>query len=165
MSKFKGTGFEDRLSTAVNAKKAELEKFRARSGVNDPAFVARQAARHAVSVARDARTAERKASRLASVAHEADERAARDAAAEAEQAARDAEVARQAADDVALQAERKMARDARYAARKARPRESVAPPGGRIPGDRWSRGVARVRAESGATAERSIRFQPIFIAR
>jgi hypothetical protein len=31
--------------------------------------------------------------------------------------------------------------------------------------DRWSRGVARVRAESGATAERSIRFQPIFIAR
>ena len=123
MRNLKGTSFDDRLSAAANAKKAELEKFRARSGVNDPAFVARQAARHAVSVARDARTAERKASRLASVAHEADERAARDAAAEAVQAARDAEVARQAADDVALQAERKAARDARYAARKARPRK------------------------------------------
>jgi hypothetical protein len=33
------------------------------------------------------------------------------------------EVARQAAHDIALQAERKVARDARYAARKARPRK------------------------------------------
>src|ERR1700738_1909218 len=101
----------------------ELEKFRARSGVNDPAFAERQAARHVIDVARDARTAERKAARLASVAHEAAEKAARYAAAEAEQAARDAEVARQAANDVPRQAEQKTARDARYAARKARPRK------------------------------------------
>src|ERR1700730_6311542 len=100
MRNLKGTSFDDRLSAAANAKKAELEKFRARSGVNDPAFAERQAARHAIDVARDARTAERKASRLASVAHEAAEKAARDAAAEAEQAARDAEVAREAAHDV-----------------------------------------------------------------
>ena len=86
MRNLKGTSFDDRLSAAANAKKAELEKFRARSGVNDPAFAERQAARHAIDVARDARTAERKASRLASVAHEAAEKAARDAAAEAEQA-------------------------------------------------------------------------------
>jgi hypothetical protein len=123
MRNLKGTSVDDRLSAAAKAKKAELEKFRARSGVNDPAFAERQAARHAISVARDARTAERKASQLASVAHEAAEKAARDAAAEAEQAARDAEVARQAAHDVALQTERKAARDARYAARKARPRK------------------------------------------
>ena len=123
MNNFKGTSFDDRLSAAANAKKAELEKFPARSGVNDPAFAERQAARHAISVARDARTAERNAFRLAGVAHEAAEKAARDAAVEAEQTARDAERARQAAHDVALQAERKAARDARYAARKARPRK------------------------------------------
>jgi hypothetical protein len=60
---------------------------------------------------------------LAGIAGEAAEKAARDVAVEAEQAARDAEIARQAAHDVALQAERKAARDARYAARKARPRK------------------------------------------
>jgi hypothetical protein len=112
MSKFKGTGFDDRLSTAANAKKAELEKFRAKSGVNDAAFTERQAVRRAINVARDARIAERKDARLASVAREA-----------AEQATREAEVAEQAARDVALQADRKAARDARYAARKARPRK------------------------------------------
>jgi hypothetical protein len=123
MGGFKGTSFDDRLSAAANAKKTELEKFRTRYGTNDPAFAERQAVRHAVSVARDARTAERNASRLAGIAREAVEKAARDAAVEAEQAARDAEVVRQAANDVALQAERKAARDARYAARKARPRK------------------------------------------
>jgi Family of unknown function (DUF6481) len=122
MDNSKRTSFEDRLSAAANAKKAELEKFRARSGTNDPAFAERQAARHAVSVARDARAAERAASRLAGLAREAAEQTARDAALEAEEAARAAEVAKQAADDVALEAERKAARDARYAARKARGR-------------------------------------------
>jgi hypothetical protein len=119
----KGTSFDDRLSAAANAKKAQLEKFRARSGANDPAFAERQAARQAISVARDARAAERNATRLAGLAREADEKAARDAAVEAEDVARAAEVARQAADDVTVQAERKAARDARYAARKARPRK------------------------------------------
>ena len=134
MGGFKGTSFDDRLSAAANAKKTEPEKFCARSGTNDPAFAERHAARQAISVARDARTAERNATRLAGVAREADEKAARDAATEAEEAARAAaveaeqaaravEVARQVADDVALQAERKAARDARYAARKARPRK------------------------------------------
>jgi hypothetical protein len=79
MNNLKGTSFDDRLSTAANAKKAELEKFRARSGTTDPAFAERQAARHAISVARDARTAERNVSRLASVAQEAAEKVARDA--------------------------------------------------------------------------------------
>jgi len=59
---------------------------------------------------------------LAGIAREAAEKAACNAAVEAEQTARDAERARQAAHDVALQAEPKAARDARYAARKARPR-------------------------------------------
>jgi uncharacterized protein DUF6481 len=123
MDNSKKTSFDDRLSAAANAKKAELEKFRARSGANDPAFAERQAARHVISVARDARIAERNASRVAGLAREAAEQTARDAATEAEEAARAAEVAKQAADDVALQAERKAARDARYAARKARSRK------------------------------------------
>jgi hypothetical protein len=145
MDNSKKTSFDDRLTAAANAKKAQLEKFRARSGGKDPGFAERQAARQAVGVARDARAVGRTTARLAGIAREADEQAARDAAAkaeqaardvaaeaeqaardvaaEAEQAARDADVARQAADDVALQAERKAARDARYAARKARPRK------------------------------------------
>jgi hypothetical protein len=89
----KGTSFGDRLNAAEKAKKAELEKFRARSGASDPAFAERQAARQAVSVARDARTAERNASRLAGVAREAAEQTAGDAAVEAEEPARDARYA------------------------------------------------------------------------
>jgi hypothetical protein len=52
------------------------------------------------------------------LAREAGEKAARDAAAEAEEAAPG-----MAADDVALQAERKAARDARHAACQARSRK------------------------------------------
>ena len=87
MISFKGTSLDDRLSAAANAKETELEKFRARTGTYDPAFAERQAAaRYAVSVAPDARTAERNAPRLAGVTRQAAEKAARDAAEEAEQA-------------------------------------------------------------------------------
>lgn len=115
---YKGDNFIDRISTAANARKATLEKFRARPGPNDPAVVARQAARQAVSDAREARVA----ARCADAVRQATEEAAR----VAEQAAREAEEARRAAEQVAcgvvLEAERKAARDARYAARKARQR-------------------------------------------
>ena len=117
-------GFRERLDTAAEAKKALLEKFRAQAGPDDPAVIERQAAREAVSVARDVRVVERKAAREADAAQrdadavrrqadavrEAAEQASRDAA---EKAARDASAA-------ALKAEQKAARDARYAARKKR---------------------------------------------
>jgi hypothetical protein len=90
MSSFKGTSLDHRLSAAANAKKTEPEKFRTRSGTNDPVFAERQAARRAVSVARDARTAERNASRLAGVAREAAEKAAHDVAVQAERELDDA---------------------------------------------------------------------------
>ena len=61
MSDLKGTRLGDRLSSAANAKKAELEKFRAKSLANDQAAAERQAARQAVSAARNARAAEREA--------------------------------------------------------------------------------------------------------
>jgi hypothetical protein len=60
-----------------------------------------------VSIAREARVSERKAAKLAAKIREA-----------AEQEAREAEAAEQAAREIVLEAERKAARDARYAARK-----------------------------------------------
>src|SRR5258707_7358750 len=56
-------GFRERLNAAAEAKKAALEKFRARAGTDDPAVVERQAARKAVSDAREVREEARKAAR------------------------------------------------------------------------------------------------------
>src|ERR1700709_835805 len=107
------TNFDDRLSAAAAAKQALLDRFRARPSPDDPAEIARQAALKAISDARDVRAAERKAAKEAEAARVAAELAARRtqeqiAAAEAKER------------PPALEAERKAARDARYAARKAR---------------------------------------------
>jgi hypothetical protein len=107
------TNFDDRLSAAAAAKQALLERFRARPGVGDPAWEEQQAALKAIADARDVRNAERKAAKEAEAARVAAELAAQRtqqqiAAAEAKARA------------LALEAERKAARDARYAARKAR---------------------------------------------
>ena len=127
MAAYKDKGFSERLSTGAEAKKAMLERVRAKPGPDDPAIAERRAAREAIIVAREARMAERKAAREAEMAEEAAREAerARQAAEQAElEATREAErkrqTAAQAVDDVALAAERKAARDARYAARKAR---------------------------------------------
>jgi hypothetical protein len=114
----KNTGLSDRLGAAAAAKNAMLERFRSKQA--DPAVLERQAALKAISDARDARQAERKAAREAEAARLAAERAA----AAAEQAAREAEERRLANEaagrTAALEAQQKAARDARYAARKAR---------------------------------------------
>jgi hypothetical protein len=61
MDNSRKTNFDDRLNAAAKAKQAQLEKFRARSAVNDPAFAERQAARETEEkAARDARYAARK---------------------------------------------------------------------------------------------------------
>src|SRR6202030_1198804 len=99
----KNASFADRLSAAAEAKKAQLERAaQARSEAESPAAIKRRMARDAVRVARDARIAERKATKLAVEARQAAALAAAQAAVEAEQQA---------------------ARDARYAARKARKRK------------------------------------------
>jgi hypothetical protein len=117
---FKDNNFNDRKTTAANAKKALIEKFRQKPAADDPAVLARIAAQKALSEAREARAAERKAQREAEAAQALIEQAAR----EAERAAKEAELiaqkAAKAAADKLLEAERKAARDARYAARKAR---------------------------------------------
>jgi hypothetical protein len=107
------TNFDDRISAAAAAKQALLERYRARPAADDPAVVAQQAALKAIADARDLRTAERKAAKEAEAARVAAEQAARRTQ---EQIAAAEGKARQ----LALEAERKAARDARYAARKAR---------------------------------------------
>jgi hypothetical protein len=117
MSRHTNKSFSERLSTAADAKKAMVDKFRARPAADDPAVMERRAARQAISDARQARIEKRAAERLAEEAREAAERKARDAA---EHERRVREAAEAAEREAALEAERKAARDARYAARKAR---------------------------------------------
>ena len=116
--------FADRLNTAAKAKQALLERARANDPTKDPAFAARKAERAAAAAAREARIAEQKAQREAALAREAEEKAAAEAArieAERLEAERIKAEERAEADRlVALAAEQKAARDARYAARKAR---------------------------------------------
>jgi hypothetical protein len=138
----KENGFDDRASTASQAKKAQIEKFRASLATPDPALAERQAARAALLADRERRAAQRQAEREAAAAKLAAEQAeaaaqaaalaereAAQAAAEAERAAeaqREADAARHAEflekqeRDLALKAEQKSKRDARYAARKGR---------------------------------------------
>jgi hypothetical protein len=111
MSGFKELSFADRRKAALDSKKNILKKFHAKPGPDDPAMLQRQAEREA------------------DAAERAKARAARDAA-KAEQKSRDAEVAALAAEqlardkaeaearEIALEAKRKAARDARYASRK-----------------------------------------------
>jgi hypothetical protein len=111
MSGFKKPDFVDRQNSAAKAKKAALEKFRASAA--DPAFVERLGARIAGaakrSAARNVREMEKAENKL------------RDAE-RAQQAERDATIqaGHAAAESAIREAERKAARDARYAARKSR---------------------------------------------
>jgi len=132
MNRSKNTGFADRLSAAADAKKAQLERAaRAKPAAESPAAVERWMAREAVRMARDARIAERRATKWAVDARQAAalavaqvaEAAAREAALKAEQEAHDTEFAERTAREAAVEAERQIARDARYAARKAKKRK------------------------------------------
>lgn len=123
--------FSERRNAANDAKKALLEKFKAKPAADDPRMLALQEERQAILKARAEREAEREKLKQERLAREAKERAEREAAeALARQAAEEAaaieakqreqeeneRIARQLADD----AEKKAKRDARYAARKAR---------------------------------------------
>lgn len=118
--------FSDRLSTAAKAREAMLARARAKSPLNDPEFAKRQAERVAREAARQARAAERQAAKQAEIERLAAEKAAVEIArlealrlAEEEKAAaKRAEMEKLAT----LLVDQKAARDARYAARKARQR-------------------------------------------
>jgi len=116
----KGSTFTDRRDEAAAAKRALVERFKARPPADDPAVLARAAERQAIAEAREKRAAERA---LVKAAQDEKRKAEEEAkmAAEAQAAAEaEARLAEQAARDEAIRAERKAARDAKYAARKAR---------------------------------------------
>lgn len=131
MAIFRDQGFADRRETANAAKKALLEKFKAKPAADDPAVIARQQERKAILEAREKREIEKarlKQERLAREAEERARKAAEDEAARIKAEAEAAEQARIAAAEeeeristaLALEAAQKAKRDARYAARKQR---------------------------------------------
>jgi hypothetical protein len=107
------TNFDDRISAAAAAKQALLERFKARPSTDDPVWIAQQDALKAIADARDVRNAERKAAKEAEAARVAAELVAKRLAEQAETAAAKVRAAQ-------VEIERKAARDAKYAARKAR---------------------------------------------
>lgn len=111
MKTYQNFTFQDRSTQAAEAKQRTLDQLRAKKPL-DPAA---QEARLVASQKREAAQAERKANRAA--AEEAAQRTANDA----KVAGEEAEAARLAAiKPVPTEEERKLARDAKYAARKNR---------------------------------------------
>ena len=121
----------ERRNAANEAKKALLERFKAKPAADDPAVLAKQAERKAILAAREIREAEKARLKQEKLAREAAEKAEREAAAEAariaaEEAAQAEAKIREAEENERIsrllsdEAERKAKRDARYAARKAR---------------------------------------------
>jgi hypothetical protein len=117
MKGFKEKNFNDRLSAAAAARQAALERFRSRPGPDDPDVMKRREERLAIARAREMRAAERRAAKEAEAAVRAEQEAR-------ERVEREAREKREAIEKVIREAgeaaERKKARDARYAARKAR---------------------------------------------
>jgi Family of unknown function (DUF6481) len=113
----KGAGFVDRIAAQAEARKAVLEKFKARPGPDDPEVKARQAA----AVAKEAeRQEKREAAKIAKQQREAEELVAKAEAAAAKKAADEASYQAEVAAAEELELKQKADRDARYAARKAK---------------------------------------------
>lgn len=117
MKGFKDPNFRDRIDAANKARQKALEKFQTRPKDDDPEVQARKTARQEAAAAREQRVAERKAAKKAEEERLAADRAAAEAA---EKAEREARQIREAEEQAELKAKQKAARDARYAARKAR---------------------------------------------
>ncbi len=115
MSGFKQPDFLERQEAAAKAKKVALEKYRAKAA--DPALADRLTARTASAADRKAIKIARETEKAEKQAREAEraEQAKRDAVLQAERAKAESEQR-----ELALEADRKAARDARYAARKTR---------------------------------------------
>jgi hypothetical protein len=126
MSFMNGNNFADRQAAAAKARKALAEKFiaNAKYDPTDPAVIEREAKRKEILEARKVRDAERAKRKAVQEAAEAARRAAEEAARQEqlrlEAVAREAELQRQREEAERLEYERKLERDARYAARKER---------------------------------------------
>ena len=130
MSFLNSNRFQDRQAAAAQARKAMAEKFlsRPRYDPNDPAVKEREAKRRAILEARVARDAERQRLRKEAEAAEAVRKAAEDVArleaVRQEGLALEAAEAARRAEEERLEYERKLDRDARYAARKERKKKA-----------------------------------------
>ena len=126
MSFMNGNNFADRQAAAAKARRAMAEKFIANAKYDpaDPAVIEREAKRKEILEARkvrDVERAKRKAEEEATAAaRRAAEEAARQEQLRLEALAREAELQRQRDEEERLEYERKLERDARYAARKER---------------------------------------------
>jgi hypothetical protein len=120
----KEPGFVERLQTAAKAKNAQLERIRASVPATEAQSTERQAAQVEAAAARKIRTAQRKdADRVGAEQREAQratENVRQALGVVEERARKDAERGAQAEADAALKKDQKTARDAKYAARKAR---------------------------------------------
>ena len=112
------TSFSDRLKAASEAKKAMLAKFKSKPTVTDPHFEERAAMRAAELEKVRTERAEAKATAKQALADT--EEAARQAEADQAAAELDAKRGERKERKALTKAEAKAARDARYAARKAR---------------------------------------------
>ena len=126
MSFLNGNNFTDRQAAAAKARKKMAEKFLANSKYDptDPAVIEREAKRKEILEARKIRDAERAKRKAEHEAAEAARRIAEEAARQEqlrlEALAREAELQRQREEEERVEYERKLERDARYAARKER---------------------------------------------
>ncbi|HEY1887326.1 MAG TPA: DUF6481 family protein [Roseiarcus sp.] len=126
MSFMNGNNFADRQAAAAKARKALAEKFIANSKYDpaDPAVIEREARRKEILEARkvrDVERAKRKAEEEAAAAvRRAVDEAGRQEQLRLEALAREAEFERARQEEERLEFERKLERDARYAARKER---------------------------------------------
>ena len=131
--------FQDRQEAAAKARKAMTEKFLARPKYdpNDPAVVAREAERRRILEAREEREKERAKRKAEEEAAEAVRKAAEEVA--RQERLKLEEAARQEADAVRraeldrVEFEKKLERDARYAARKERKKKKLSV------AERWGR--------------------------
>ena len=120
MMAFKGDKFQDRAATAAEARKKLAERFKQAPKPDDPRVLALAEERRAIAEARELRQAER-----AKIKAEQEVQKAELARLKAIDDARAAEEARllaiqERARQLQVAAEQKAARDARYAARKAK---------------------------------------------
>ena len=118
MKDMKGSGLDDRLKAAADAKAALLAKMKPKPTVTDPQFAERGAMREAeLKAVRQARADDKEAARQAAAEAAA---AAEDVVLAAEAAALELKRGERKERKQLTKVEAKAKRDARYAARKAR---------------------------------------------
>jgi hypothetical protein len=124
MAAYRDQNFVERLNVATAAKKAMRERLRAKQSTDDPLILERRAARQAITAARETRVANRKAARELEKLRQAADQEAWDTEAALQTATQEARSTELQVEEkvraASLEAEQKAARDARYAARKAR---------------------------------------------